>query len=54
MLIQTVTLTVTTLLSSIWYLEYPTHLYSTFDIGLLIVSFVVSIYMVWLYYKAGV
>lgn len=53
MLIQTVTLTVTTLLSSIWYLEYP-HLYSTFAIGLLIVSFVVSIYMIWSYYKAGV
>lgn len=53
MLIQTVTLAVTTLLSSIWYLEYP-NLYSTFDIGLLIVSFVVSIYMIWSYYKAGV
>lgn len=53
MLIQTVTLAVTTLLSSVWYLEYP-HLYSTFDIGLLIVSFVVSIYMIWSYYKAGV
>lgn len=53
MLIQTVTLAVTTLLSSIWYLEYP-HLYSTFDIGLLIVSFVVSIYMIWSYYKAGI
>lgn len=31
MLIQTVTLAVTTILSSIWYLEYP-HLYSIFDI----------------------
>lgn len=54
MLIQTVTLSVTTLLSSIWYLEYPPHLYSTFDIDLLIVSFVVSIYMIWSYYKAGI
>lgn len=53
MLIPTITLIVVTLLSSIQYFMYPC-LYSTFDIGLLIVSFVVSIYMIWSYYKAGV
>ena len=53
MLIPTITLIVATLLSSIQYFVYPC-LYSIFDVGLLIVSFGVSISMIWSYYQAGV